>query len=73
MTKIDGHRFHDQKIGRWQSGMSTADLTWRVLRGRSVTKPKGRGSKSAQSIYVVHAGQAQYFRPFSFIGLGLLF
>jgi hypothetical protein len=35
MTKIDGHKHYDQKIGHEQFGQATSDPTWPILRGRS--------------------------------------
>jgi hypothetical protein len=49
MTKIDGRRLYDQNVGHWLFGLSTSDPTWQILRGNSMTKSNGRGSKSAQS------------------------
>jgi hypothetical protein len=66
MTKIDGREHYDQNFGRGQSGMSTSDPTWQILRGKYVTKPNGRASKSAQSSFSIHMGQIQYFSPFIF-------
>jgi hypothetical protein len=49
MTKIDGHKHYDQKIGHYQFGQATSDPTWPILRGSIVTKPNGRNSNLAQS------------------------
>jgi hypothetical protein len=38
MTKIDGHKDYDQKIGHGQFGQATSDPTW-----------QGRNTNSAQS------------------------
>jgi hypothetical protein len=53
MTKIDGHKRHDQKIGHKQFGQATSDPTWPILFGRFVTKSNGRNLKSAQSTLVL--------------------
>jgi hypothetical protein len=36
MTKIDGHKHYDQKIGHEQFGQATSDPTWLILRGMVV-------------------------------------
>jgi hypothetical protein len=64
MTKIDGHRFYDQNFGRELASLSTSDPTWQILHGISVTKPNGRGSKSAQSSFGMYMGRAQQFGLF---------
>jgi hypothetical protein len=64
MTKIDGHSFYDQNFGHGQFGISTSDSTWQILRGGYVTKPNGRGSKSAQSSFGMYMGRAQQFGLF---------
>jgi hypothetical protein len=38
MTKIDGHKHYDQKIGHEQFGQATSDPTWPILRGRVVVR-----------------------------------
>jgi hypothetical protein len=53
MTKIDGHKRHDQKIGHKQFGQATSDPTWPILFGKFVTKSNGRNLKSAQSTLVL--------------------
>jgi hypothetical protein len=59
MTKIDGRRLYDQLFGHGRFGLSTSDLMWPILRGKSTTKPNGLKSKSAQSSLVLHMGRAQ--------------
>jgi hypothetical protein len=49
MTKIDGHKHYDQKIGHYQFGQATSDPTWPILRGRIVTKRNSRNLNLAQS------------------------
>jgi hypothetical protein len=66
MTNIDGHGFYDQHFGHSQSSLSTSDLMWRILRGKSMTKINGRAPKSAQPNCSIYMG-------FTFLGLGLLF
>jgi hypothetical protein len=48
----------------WQSGVATSDLTWRILRGKIMTKQDRRKSKSAQSIISIYMGQAHQFQIF---------
>jgi hypothetical protein len=64
MTKIDGHKHYDQKIGHGQFGQATSDPTWPILCGRIVTKPNGRNSNLAQSNCVALDGPSPVTRPF---------
>jgi hypothetical protein len=65
MTKIDGHKHYDQKIGHYQFGQATSDPTWPILRGRIVTKQNGRNSNLAQSSCVALDGPSPVTRPFN--------
>jgi hypothetical protein len=58
MTKIDGHKHYDQKIGHGQFDQATSDPAWSILRGRIVTKLNGRNTNLAQSSLVDNMGQA---------------
>jgi hypothetical protein len=65
MTKIDGHKHYDQKIGHYQFGQATSDPTWPILRGRIVTKRNGRNLNLAQSSRVALDGPSPVTRPFN--------
>jgi hypothetical protein len=58
MTKIDGHKHYDQKIGHGQFGQAMSDPTWPILCGRIVIKLNGRNTNLAQSSLVDNMGQA---------------
>jgi hypothetical protein len=65
MTKTDGHRHYDQKIGHKQFGQATSDPTWPILHGMIATIPNGRNSNLAQSICVALHGPSPITRPFN--------